>query len=83
MPRILSTNNPVVKVSGLRPSTLTTGLLVLKCDFTTSGIAYVTLSQLDKAERCLLNVVMMSEQLAKLDQYYIGIINVRLHNTFA
>ena len=29
MPRILSTNNPVVKVSGLRPSTLTTGLLVL------------------------------------------------------
>ena len=30
MPGILSTNNPVVKVSGLRPSTLTTGLLVLK-----------------------------------------------------
>ena len=29
MPGILSTNNPVVKVSGLRPSTLTTGLLVL------------------------------------------------------
>ena len=26
---ILSTNNPVVKVSGLRPLTLTTGLLVL------------------------------------------------------
>ena len=29
MPGILSTNNPVVKVPGLRPSTLTTGLLVL------------------------------------------------------
>ena len=29
MPGILSTNNPVVKVSGLRPLTLTTGLLVL------------------------------------------------------
>ena len=29
MPGILSTNNPVVKVSGLWPSTLTTGLLVL------------------------------------------------------
>ena len=29
MPGILSTNNPVVKVSGLRPSTLKTGLLVL------------------------------------------------------
>ena len=26
---ILSTNNPVIKVSGLRPSALTTGLLVL------------------------------------------------------
>ena len=29
MPGILSTNNPVVKVSGIRPSTLTTGLLEL------------------------------------------------------
>ena len=31
MPGILSTNNPVVKVSGLWPSTVTTGLLVLMC----------------------------------------------------
>ena len=29
MPGILSTNNPVSKVSGLRPSTFETGLLVL------------------------------------------------------
>ena len=32
MPGILSTNNPVSKVSGLRPSTFETGLLVLIYD---------------------------------------------------
>ena len=49
MPGILSTNNPVVKVSGLRPSTLTTGLLVLLFDKGNNSRVYTfyTVTDLD------------------------------------